>query len=391
MQESVNRESSYVVLRRPDSALPAPPAPSIARDSNIEVSLEEVSLTRAERADLQRDPRTLAIAMPMPMKLIEPTSNSEPAGPSTNSTWGVDAVGATNSAFKGDGIVVAVLDTGIDRTHRAFRNVQLVERNFTSDVDNDVHGHGTHCAGTLFGQDIDNLRIGVAPNVDRALIGKVIANNAGSSRDIAEAILWAVNNGAHVVSLSVGIDFPGYVQRLTTTGIPVGPATSQALQEYRANVDLFRTLVDLVRAQGEFQQGAVLVAASGNESNRPNYEIAVAPPAAASGVIAVGAIQRGPNGFSVSSFSNIDVDVAAPGVDVISAKLGGELTSWDGTSMATPHVAGVAALWAQKLLQETNRVDSRVLESELLASGSTSMLVPGAQFEDVGTGLVQAP
>ena len=385
--------SSYIVLQRSYPA-PARPAGATVAPERITApaSLEEASLTLAERTALQRDPRTLAIAMPMPVKLIAPTSTAAAAVPRAASTWGVRAVRAPNSQFSGKGIVVAVLDTGIDRTHPAFTHVKLVEKNFTSDPPNDLNGHGTHCAGTIFGQNVNNVRIGVAPSVDRALIGKVLGASGGSSLAIAQAIQWAVNAGAHVISMSIGIDFPGYVRDLMQQGgLPVGPATSRALEEYRANVNLFSALVNVVHAQGAFQQGAVIVSASGNESNRPNYEIAVSPPAAGTGIIAVGALQRVQNGLSVAAFSNTNVDVSAPGVDVVSALLGGGLTTMNGTSMATPHAAGVAALWAEKQLAATGSIDGRVLESELVASATTSGLVAGAQHEDVGAGLVQAP
>src|SRR5690606_41473924 len=88
-------------------------------------------------------------------------------------TWGVKAMGAYTSPFDGSGIVVAVLDTGIDPTHPAFAGVNLTRRNFTTAGDDDTHGHGTHCAGTIFGRAVNGTRIGVAPGVTEAVIGKV--------------------------------------------------------------------------------------------------------------------------------------------------------------------------------------------------------------------------
>jgi subtilisin family serine protease len=301
-------------------------------------------------------------------------------------------VRATDSPFDGDGITVAVLDTGIDPNHPAFQGVTVVQKNFTSAGADDDHGHGTHCAGTIFGHDVGGLRIGIAPNVRRALIGKVLGQGGGSSATLANAIQWAVSEGAHVVSMSLGIDFPGFVDFLVNQqGLNINPATSIALEQYRANVNLFSALADAVEAQGAFGQGAVIVAASGNESNRPSFEIAVAPPAAGTGVLAVGALQQGATGFSVASFSNNQVDVSAPGVAVISAKLGGGLVGMSGTSMATPHVAGVAALWAQKLKDETGGVESPTLLAQLVAKAVTDPLAPGFEEDDVGTGIVQAP
>ena len=356
------------------------------------VRLEEIDLSPSERADLSRDPRVRAIAAPMPMKLIEPVASEDAAPAGEGSTWGVEAVGATHSPFDGSGITVAILDTGIDPNHEAFRGVDLVQKNFTSGSDDDEHGHGTHCAGTIFGADVDGLRIGVARGIERALIGKVLGPDGGSSATIAEAIQWAVSEGAHVISMSLGIDFPGFVDDLVNlNGLDINPATSIALEQYRANINLFSALMETVQAQGVFGQGTVIVAASGNESDRPNFEIAVAPPAAGTGVVAVGALEEGAAGFSVARFSNTEVDVSGPGVGVVSAKLGGGLASSSGTSMATPHAAGVAALWADKLLQTTGRVESQPLIAQLIARSSLAPLAGGFLEADVGTGIVQAP
>ena len=392
-------ERKYIVLRSkrsivPETGLSVAAASATAFGAGAEtMELEQAALTKAERADLRRDPRVRAIAEPMPMKLISPTATEAAAEPvAASATWGVQAVRAPDSPFTGDGIVVAVLDTGIDPNHVAFQGVNLVRRNFTAEGDDDGHGHGTHCAGTIFGRDVGNLRIGVARGVQRALIGKVLGQGGGSSATIAQAIQWAVSEGAHVISMSLGIDFPGFVEILVhDRGLDIKPATSIALEQYRANVNLFTALADVVQAQGAFGQGTVIVAASGNESERPTFEIGVSPPAAGTGVIAIGALQQGADGLSVASFSNNQVDVSAPGVGVISAKLGGGLVSMSGTSMATPHAAGVAALWAQKLRQATGRVESETLIAQLVARGDTSSLAPGFEEDDVGTGIVQAP
>ncbi len=101
-----------------------------------------------------------------------------------------------------------MLDTGIDANHPAFAGVQLVQRNFTEEPPQDLHGHGSHCAGTIFGRDVAGTRIGVARNIKRALIGKVLGEGGGSSATLARAIHWALEEGAHVISMSLGIDFP---------------------------------------------------------------------------------------------------------------------------------------------------------------------------------------
>ncbi len=357
------------------------------------VSVEEANLTKAERNDLRRDPEIRAVAPPMPMQLVEPVDSTaifEPA--EASSTWGLESVKANASPYDGSGITVAVLDTGIDPDHPAFGSCEVVQKNFTSESDNDLHGHGTHCAGTIFGQDVDGTRIGIARNIRRALIGKVLGSGGGTSATIAQAILWSVHNGANIISMSLGIDFPGIVDDLVNRqGLNVNPATSMALEAYRANINLFTELARFVQMQGAFGQGAVIIAASGNESKRPEYEIAVAPPAAGTGIISVGALQETDSGLGIAYFSNNQVDIAAPGVNIISAYPGGGLRSMSGTSMATPHVAGVAALWAQHQLEKTGRVENHPLMVRLLGSGTTAPLLTDIEEEEIGTGIVQAP
>jgi subtilisin family serine protease len=328
------------------------------------------------------------------MKLIAPVDvpGSATAAAATTA-WGVTAVGADTSPFSGAGVVVAVLDTGIDAAHPAFAGMEIVEKDFTTEGNGDLHGHGTHCAGTIFGRPTDDTRIGVAPGVAKALIGKVLGAGGGTSDRIVSAIQWAVDNGAHVISMSLGIDFPGLVESLVAQGFPPALATSRALEAYRANVQLFERLASLVRAQGSFGQTTVIVAAAGNESRRdqdPHFTIAVSPPAVSEGIISVAALQQGASGLRVASFSNIGASVSGPGVAITSASPGGGLVAMSGTSMATPHVAGVAALWAEKL-SAAGSLTALQLMSRLIASGVTDGLQQGFDPFDVGSGMVRAP
>jgi subtilisin family serine protease len=391
--------ATHVILRTTSAATRDPflgslAAPTVEESVAAGVSVEVDDIDTHTISALSSNTEVLAIAPVIPMKLIAPVDDQAVAQPSTDTvTWGVKAVGADSSPLSGDGIVVAVLDTGIDASHPAFAGVDIIQKDFTGEGNGDQHGHGTHCAGTIFGRDTDGTRIGVAPGVKKALIGKVLGSEGGSSGQIVRAIQWAVDNGANVISMSLGMDFPGFQAELQAAGFPSELATSRALEGYRTNVQLFARLASLILAQETFGQAAVTVAAAGNESQRdqnPDFEIAVSPPAVAEGVVSVAALGEGEQGLTVAPFSNTGANVSGPGVRVVSAKAGGGLTTKSGTSMATPHVAGVAALWAEKI-KAISSLSNLQLTAHLIGSATTDGLQSGLDPFDIGAGLVRAP
>jgi subtilisin family serine protease len=390
-------KSNYIVLKSTASPTrgpfgPGPRTEGVPAQAGVRVEIE--TLARPQLATLANDASVIAVAPAMPMQLIRPVSREPVAGARAAPAWGIGAVGADTSPRTGDGVVVAVLDTGIDASHPAFAGIELVQQDFTGEGNGDRHGHGTHCAGTIFGRDVGGTRIGIARGVRRALIGKVLGENGGGSSDqIVKAILWAVDEGAHVISMSLGMDFPGWVKGMIQQGVPEDLATSRALEGYRANTRLFDALSDLVNARGLTSRSTLIVAAAGNESRRElgeDFEISVAPPAIAEGIVSVAALGESSAGLKVAQFSNTGANLSGPGVGVISAAPGGGLVSMSGTSMATPHVAGVAALWAEQLLAR-GRLDAFTLIGKLAGNASTEPLANGFDPFDVGAGLVRCP
>jgi subtilisin family serine protease len=392
-QEAKMRD--YVILERPSrrrTSVPAGDAAEADVAGGVENKLSVAALPTAERARLEQDANFL-VAPIMPMKLIEPFE-ADPAVP-VQEAWGLAAVGATTSAFTGQGVTVAVLDTGIDAAHPAFAGMNLVQEDFSGDGIGDRQGHGTHCAGTVCGQDVGGVRIGVARGVARLLSGKALKDNgSGSSDMIFKAIQWALGQGAHVMSMSLGFDFPGLVARLIEEGWPADLATSEALEAYRGNLRMFDELMRLIKQQGPFGNSALVVAAAGNESRRDQnaeYRIAKSLPAAAEDVVSVAAAAKGTPKFPIAPFSNSLADITGPGVGILSAWPGGGLKAISGTSMACPHVAGVAALWYDKLLREGDVANPRTVYAHMITSARDDVFADGFARDDYGLGFVTAP
>lgn len=265
---------------------------------------------------------------------------------------------AAASTYDGSGIKVAVLDTGIDANHPDFQSSSIVPESFVEgETVDDVQGHGTHCAGTICGRGSGNVpRYGVAPGVSLH-VGKVLNNQgAGREGDIIAGMAWAIERGCDVVSMSLG--------RPTTPDEPYDP------------------LYEAV-AQDALEQGTLIVAASGNESDRRwNYVAPVGAPANCPSIMAVAAIGADGRvaGFSSGGTGTGKVDIAAPGVSVFSSFPGVQTyKKLSGTSMACPHVAGLAAL----LASSSSNLRGQPLWDHLV--GSAAGL--GGSEVDIGAGL----
>jgi subtilisin family serine protease len=318
-------------------------------------ALGEAVVAPGPIAALERERTVYAIAE---APLLE-TSDEGAAG---TFTWGLEATGASRSTATGAGTRVAVLDTGFDVKHPDFAGRDVVTSSFVpGESIQDGHGHGTHVIGTSCGPRAPKSGTGFGI-AERASIyaGKVLSNEgSGSDGGILAGIDWAITNGCAVVSMSLGAP------------TQPGEAYSQAFERV---------------AQRAMAQGTLIIAAAGNESQRASGVIApVGHPANCPSIMAVGAID--PRG-AIADFSSgtVDrvgqVDIVGPGVKVYSSWPGGQHKELSGTSMATPHVSGVAAL-----LSERHQVRAWQLWARLSQS-ARRMPLPST---DVGSGLVQAP
>lgn len=279
-------------------------------------------------------------------------------------TWGLQATNVGASQYTGAGVRVAVLDTGFDLGHPDFMGRRVVSQSFIrGEAVQDGHGHGTHCIGTACGPRRPGQlpRYGVAGGAD-IYVGKVLSNQgSGSDGGILAGIEWAITNGCAIISMSLGAP------------TVVGQTFSR----------IFETA-----ARRALAAGTLIIAAAGNESRRPGQISPVGHPANCPSIMAVAAVdaQLGIAYFSSGGLSlqGGQVDIAGPGVGVRSSWPRPMLyRSISGTSMATPHVAGIAALFA-----EANPDIRGGALGWLLLQSARRLILP---TRDVGAGLVQAP
>ncbi|MEK7383588.1 MAG: S8 family peptidase [Elusimicrobiota bacterium] len=227
-------------------------------------------------------------------------------------TWGISRVHAPAAwdTTEGKGVKVAVIDTGIDMTHPDLQGkvdggYSAIKKTENPEDYTDDNGHGTHVSGTIAALRNGKGVVGVAPKARLYAVKVLDADGSGNLSDVIDGIVWAAKNDMQVANMSLG-----------------APVSSDAMQR-------------AVRyAKG---RGVIIVAAAGNSGG------AVGFPGSYPEVVAVSASDSKDQLASFSS-RGPEVDFVAPGVDVVSTKMGGGYVSYSGTSMACPHVAGLVAL-----------------------------------------------
>ncbi|WP_188497816.1 S8 family peptidase [Pullulanibacillus pueri] len=229
---------------------------------------------------------------------------------------------------QGQGAVIAVIDTGIDKDHPDLKTQIIGGRDFTGTGDfDDDNGHGTHVSGTILAAANGQGVAGVAPKAKVLALKALDAQGSGEESWINAALRYAINwtgpqgEKVNIISMSLG-----------------GPADPQ---EHRL-------------IQRAVQNNILVVCAAGNSGDgNPNTD-EQSYPGAYPEVVEVGAVDFQRN---IADFSNTnsEIDLVAPGVNIISCYPGGRYAQMSGTSMATPHVSGAAALLRHNLQDKSER------------------------------------
>ena len=250
----------------------------------------------------------------------------------TSFTWGLQATNVSSSPLSGRGVKVAVLDSGFDASHpdfagRVIQRATFIPRNEPDNDTNDRNGHGTHCIGTACGTRNPGVgpRYGVAHGAE-IFSGKVLRQRGGGASGadgwILSGMNWALQNRCEIISMSLG-------SRAFNSQFPI--------MYERA-------------AQRGLRAGTLILAATGNDSNRRFGQMdAVGRPANCPSIASVAAVD---SCLGIARFSNGqrfgnggEVNFSGPGVNVLSSvPMPRRRASFNGTSMATPHAAGIAAL-----------------------------------------------
>ncbi len=319
-------------------------------------------------AELKMDPNVAYVEDDAPMHLIGPLPNDI----ERNNSWGVVRVGAEQALaqnIRGAGVKVAVIDSGIDYTHAELAanykgGVDFITYDLESRDPMDENGHGTHVAGIIAAQPDGDGVFGIAPDAELYAVKVLDGGGFGSTSALIEGIEWAIENQMQVVNISMG-----------------GTTYTRALEE---------------ACNRAYDAGILLIAAAGN-----TFGEAVMYPAAFDSVIAVSgtSAEDAPGRFYSEQFAMYSdpfsslgpqVELAGPGEAIYSTVPNG-FDSLTGTSQASPHVAGVAALFLSAGGTDLNGdgvVNNRDIRLQLQQS-ALDLGEPGRD-ETFGYGLVSA-
>jgi subtilisin family serine protease len=335
--------------------------------------VNEAGAARLRQLQAMRNSPFLSSEPERYLKASQATSKGKGSGWKDNAaaTWGIQAINISDRSCTGKGVKIAVLDTGFDFTHPDFTGRTLHRKSFVGTRQaQDKEGHGTHCAGIAGGgrKGKDGARYGVAYG-SRLYIGKIL-DDAGEGMDslALAGIEWALEKGCQVISMSFGAP----------------------IEEGQPYSGIFEHV-----AQIAMSNNCLLIAATGNESDHSEGEVSpVNHPANCPSIMAVGALTQtmGLADYSCAGVGPVigqakvgggQVDIAAPGDNILSAKPGGGYRRESGTSMATAFVAGVAALlWEQYPKASAGDIWAKLIQqARRLHLSSTS----------VGSGMVYVP
>lgn len=254
------------------------------------------------------------------VKLLPFIINGEARGNTAKSPYGVVMIQANKFwpvSQKGKGVNIAVIDSGCDINHESLKNNIVGVRNFTDEdrknpnVVIDRVGHGTHVTGTIVANGNNNTILGVAPDANIYVLKAIDRTGSGKLNWVINAIYYAIDLKVDIISMSLGI---------TQNNDKLAKAVNEAINK---NISV--------------------VCAAGNEGNGDGNDFEYSYPAAYPGVISVGAVDKKGKPAYFSN-SNPELDVVAPGVDIVSTFPDNKFASLSGTSMATPHVTGSLAL-----------------------------------------------
>lgn len=255
-------------------------------------------------------------------------------------SWGygtVDAQMASDNGYTGKGVKIAILDTGISAHSELNIAGGVSEVGYTQSYADD-NGHGTFVAGVIGAQSNGKGLVGEAPDAQIYAVKILDSQGNGSTEDLAKGIDWAIQNHMDIVNMSIAF-----------------PEDSPAVEQVLASAD---------------QNGILLIAAAGNKGTADAATDTVQYPAKSSHVIAVAAIDDNLQRADFSS-SGTEIELTAPGVDIVSTSSNGKYELRSGTSVAAPFVTGMAAILKQAYPDSTNTQIRQALDQGSIDLGAT--------------------